>query len=181
MSTNTKINVSDLLDKNGKLSFKPITSKNYFLPSPSNVFTGLGFKVSFSSVSKFIENEYSSPLELSDTTKWNVDHSGISVHSVRKIISWFKSIVGPGLIKKIIIASSSLSMLRVSKIASTSSEWLPLLAGFKITLKKQGLKKDFQSLMKFIKDRSKAEYQLLKTVRPSFKDGTLDINNIKDL
>ncbi|MFQ3171645.1 MAG: hypothetical protein ACI9DG_001681 [Oleispira sp.] len=165
------------IEKYGKLSLKKKIPKSHFLPSLTVVMTDLGFIPSSLNVTKFIEKEHNTSLDLSVTSRRNIDHGGISLRSINKIISWIRNI-NPALLKEM---STSLSLLRIQMTGSTASEWMPTLIGARWALAKQNIEHDFPLLENYIVDRCRIQDQFIRNARRSIKNKSFNIDNKKEI
>ena len=58
MSNNTEVDVTDYLDANGKVSYKPIDFNNLYLPPLTNVLSDLGYKPTLSNFVEYLNKNY---------------------------------------------------------------------------------------------------------------------------
>jgi hypothetical protein len=175
----SKINVSDLLNENGKVTFKPISKKNLYLPPITSVLIDLGFKASLQNLAQYASDEFNKPTSLSKSSIRNISEKGISVKSANKLVAWFRGIIPTSFEKALIKRATSFKLMRVAMSGSTSSEWYPFIHGQELSLKKEGLSDLFKPLFNFLKVRCETESFILRSARRDIKSGKLDPNDLK--
>ncbi|MFT4908185.1 MAG: hypothetical protein ACI978_002274, partial [Oleispira sp.] len=78
MSNNTEVNVTDYLDANGKVTYKPIDFDNFYLPPLASVFSDLGYKPTLSNFVEYLNNDFDKPAAISKSSIRNISSKGIS-------------------------------------------------------------------------------------------------------
>jgi hypothetical protein len=179
MSNGTKIDVTDLLDENGKITFKPISKKNLYLPPITSVLIDLGFKASLQNLVQYASDEFNKPASLSKSSIRNISKKGISVKSANKLVTWLREIMPTSFEKSLIKKSLSFKLMRVAITGSTSSEWLPAINGLETSMEKDGLSDLCKPLFNFLKVRCETEASILRSARRDIKSGKLDPNDLK--
>jgi hypothetical protein len=174
-----KIDASDFLDENGKITFKPISKKNLYLPPITSVLIDLGFKASLQNLVQYASDEFNKPASLSKSSIRNISKKGISVKSANKLVTWLREIMPTSFEKSLIKKSLSFKLMRVAITGSTSSEWLPAINGLETSMEKDGLSDLCKPLFNFLKVRCETEASILRSARRDIKSGKLDPNDLK--
>ncbi len=187
MNTDLKKQLKKHLAKsNGKLSLRQNIPNAFFVPSLNEVLIHLGFNPSFENIAKIVAKKYGTPLTLSESSQRNLDHKGIGVNSIIKIIDWLKSIPKQALITQILKMAFSFNTLRAQVAGSTSSEWSPFLFGLKLgrngnglTVEHNGhvLNVDNSLLVQFLTNRCQIQDKHLKYLRIAIRNRPFDPRN----
>lgn len=173
----------------GRLSLKQNIPNVLFVPSLTPVLQHLGFNPTFENIAKLVGQKYNTPLKLSPSSQRNLDHVGIGVNSVIKILAWLKSLPKKALVAPIIRMAFNFTRLRAQVSGSTSSEWLPFLHGLKLGNNGKGLtiKRNDQTfnaenslLLKFIEERCKVQDQHIKAARLDIKHQSFNPTDLNE-
>lgn len=178
------------LDKSGgKLSLKQNIPNVLFVPSLTPVLQHLGFNPTFENIAKHIGKKYKTPLELSPSSQRNLNHDGIGVNSLIKIISWLKSLPKKALLAPIFRMAFSITRLRAQVSGTTSAEWLPFLYGLKLGKNGNGLtikhndhtfNAENSLFLKFIEERCKIQDQHIKAARLDIKHQSFNPTDLNE-
>jgi len=174
-----EIDASKFLDENGKVTFKPISKKNPYLPPITSVLSDLGFKTNLQKLVEYAGNEAGKPIPISPSSITNISTKGISVKSAKKVVTWLREIMPTSFEKALIKKALSFKLMRVAITGSTSSEWLPAINGLEVSMEKDGLSDLCKPLFNFLKVRCETEASILRSARRDIKSGKLDPNDLK--
>lgn len=178
MSNNTDVDVTDYLDANGKVTYKPIDFNNLYLPPLTSVFSDLGYKPTISNFVEYLNNDFDKPVGISKSSIRNISSKGISAKSGQKILTWFKEIASTSIDTAGIKKAATLKSLRIALTRSTSSEWYPFIQGFEIPRKDSDLSDVYKPLFNFLKVRSEADASHIRSLRRDVKSKKIDVNNL---
>jgi hypothetical protein len=178
MSNNTEVDVTDYLDADGKVTYKPIDFNNFYLPPLTSVFSDLGYKPTLSNFVEYLNNDFDKPIGISKSSIRNISSKGISAKSGQKLLTWFKEALSTSIDFTILRKAATVTSLRIAFTRSTSSEWYPSIQTFEILLKRDNLGDLYRPLINFLKNRSAADASHIRRLRRDVKSKKIDINNL---
>jgi hypothetical protein len=178
MSNNTEIDVTDYLDANGKVSYKPIDFNNLYLPPLTNVLSDLGYKPTLSNFVEYLNNDFDKPAAISKSSIRNISSKGISAKSGQKILTWFKEVLSTSIDFTELKKAATIKLLRIAFTRSTSSEWYTFIQGFETPRKDSDLSDVYKPLLNFLKVRSEEDALHIRRLRRDVKSQKIDVNNL---
>lgn len=178
MSNNTEVDITDYLDANGKVTYKPIDFNNFYLPPLASVFSDLGYKPTLTNFVEHLNNDFDKPIGISKSSIRNISRKGISEKSGRRLLTWFKEALSTSIDFAILKKAATVTSLRIAFTRSTSSEWYPAMQSFEILLKRDKLGDLYRPIIHFLKNRSAADASHIRRLRRDVKSKKIDVNNL---
>jgi hypothetical protein len=172
-----KIDASDFLDENGKVTFRPIDFNNHYLPPLTRVMSELGFKATLPNLIEYINNEFDKPATISKSSIRNISSKGISAKSGQKILTWFKEALSTSIDFTELRKAATIKSLRIAFTRSTSSEWYTFIQGLEIPRKNSDLSDVYKPLFNFLKARSEADASHIRSLSRDVKSKKIDIDD----
>lgn len=178
MSNNTEVDITDYLDANGKVTYKPIDFNNFYLPPLASVFSDLGYKPTLTNFVEHLNNDFDKPIGISKSSIRNISRKGISEKYGRRLLTWFKEALSTSIDFTELKKAATIKLLRIAFTRSTSSEWYTFIQGFEIPRKDSNLSDVYKPLLNFLKVRSEEDALHIRRLRRDVKSKIIDVNNL---
>ncbi|NQX97755.1 MAG: hypothetical protein HRT73_07730 [Flavobacteriales bacterium] len=155
----------DKMETGEKIAINLGTDNAHYLPSIAVVFNFLGFKYSISTAIEKLENIGVKPLEISRTSRYDLQNGGVGKRTYKKYIDWMMNAPIPYLDK--LIKGRNPQLDNLTKFSSNAYHWLTFFNSIKYPIKhgNDELRPEYIPLIDFIEYRCNTEVALQQHIR----------------
>lgn len=150
----------DKMETGEKIAINLGTNNAHYLPPPAVVFEFLGFKFSIPIIIEQLENAGVKPLDISRTSKYDLQDKGVGKRTYQKYIDWAIDAPIPNL--DMIIEGKNSQLDASAKTSSNAYHWLLFLYSIKQPIQNDGdeLRPEYTPLIDFIEYRCDTEIDM---------------------